>query len=162
MQLVDGKTYKARNGRTYVVEFKPAYGDEWVYPFYAVGGCSDECWTAEGAYCFGDESPHDLVEEVTPESLARAHCETQAASPPDAVNHPSHYNQHPSGVECITVTEHLPHNIGNVVKYLWRAGLKENAPTDQDYNKAVWYLLREMRRQGVKLTVAQEVIEGLR
>ena len=25
----------------------------------------------------------------------------------DVVNKPKHYNSHPSGVECITVTEHM-------------------------------------------------------
>ena len=41
----------------------------------------------------------------------------------DTVNHPAHYNTHPSGVECIEITEHFNFNIGNAIKYLWRAGL---------------------------------------
>ena len=80
----------------------------------------------------------------------------------DIVNHPSHYTSHPSGVECITLTEHMPFNIGHVFKYLWRAGLKDSAPTAEDYNKACWYLIREMKRQGVKLTVGAAEIEGAR
>jgi hypothetical protein len=59
----------------------------------------------------------------------------------DAVN-PSHYKSHPSGVECIDVVEYLGFNLGNAIKYLWRAGLKENAPTLQDFRKARWYLER--------------------
>lgn len=63
----------------------------------------------------------------------------------DAVNHPSHYNSHASGIECITVTEHMNFNIGNAVKYLWRAGLKsEDAITDLE--KARWYVEREIAR----------------
>jgi hypothetical protein len=46
----------------------------------------------------------------------------------DPVNHPSHYTSHPSGVECIVVVEHMTFNVGNAVKYLWRAGLKGAAP----------------------------------
>lgn len=42
----------------------------------------------------------------------------------EAVNHPSHYTQHPSGVECITIVQWFNFNIGNAIKYLWRAGLK--------------------------------------
>ena len=42
----------------------------------------------------------------------------------DNVNHPKHYNSHPSGVECIEITEYFNFNIGNAVKYCWRAGLK--------------------------------------
>lgn len=62
------------------------------------------------------------------------------------VNHPPHYTSHPSGIECITIVEHMPFNIGNAIKYLWRAGLKDNAPTVQDYEKAIWYVQREIGR----------------
>ena len=62
----------------------------------------------------------------------------------DAVN-PSHYKSHPSGVECIQVTEHMSFNLGNLVKYVWRAGLKTDDPLD-DLNKAKWYLDREIAR----------------
>jgi hypothetical protein len=62
----------------------------------------------------------------------------------DAVNHPSHYNSHPSGVECITVTEHFNFNIGNAIKYLWRAGLKDSMI--QDLKKAKFYVEREIER----------------
>lgn len=63
----------------------------------------------------------------------------------NAVDHPQHYNEHPSGIECIDVVEHMPFNLGNAVKYIWRAGLKSEDP-DQDLQKAVWYLERERRR----------------
>ena len=43
----------------------------------------------------------------------------------DPINHPHHCTQHPSGVECITITEHYNFNVGNAIKYLWRAGLKD-------------------------------------
>lgn len=79
----------------------------------------------------------------------------------DAVNHPRHYNLHPSGVECIDIIEHMPSNLSSVFRYLWRAGLKEKIP-DIDYNKAVWYLLREMKRVGVKLTVDQKHFDEAR
>jgi hypothetical protein len=64
----------------------------------------------------------------------------------DAVNHPSHYNSHPSGVECIEVTRHMTFNVGNAIKYLWRAGLKDRNPSTQDLKKAVWYLEDEIKR----------------
>lgn len=63
----------------------------------------------------------------------------------DIVNHPSHYTQHPSGVECITITEHFNFNVGNAIKYLWRAGLK-SAPIE-DLRKAAWYVQREIERR---------------
>lgn len=61
---------------------------------------------------------------------------------PDPVNHPSHYTEHPSGVECITVTEHMSFLRGNAMKYLWRAGSKGNEL--EDLKKARWYLDREI------------------
>lgn len=64
----------------------------------------------------------------------------------DPVNHPSHYTSHPSGVECITITRHMTFNIGNAIKYLWRNGLKDGAPSVQDLQKAVWYINDEIKR----------------
>jgi hypothetical protein len=63
----------------------------------------------------------------------------------EVVNHPSHYNSHPSGIECITVTEHMNFNVGNAVKYLWRVGLKSKDPIE-DLAKARWYIDREIQR----------------
>lgn len=63
----------------------------------------------------------------------------------EAVNHPRHYNASPSGVECITVVEHMSFNVGNAMKYLWRADEK-GAPV-QDLEKARWYVDREIERR---------------
>lgn len=62
----------------------------------------------------------------------------------DTVNHPPHYNKHPAGVECITVAEHFNFNIGNCIKYLWRAG--EKGSKLEDLSKARWYLDREIQK----------------
>ena len=64
----------------------------------------------------------------------------------DPVNHPSHYCDHPSGVECIEITEHMSFNLGNAVKYLWRAGNKDPGKKEQDLKKAMWYIDREIDR----------------
>lgn len=69
----------------------------------------------------------------------------QAQSADDPVNHPPHYTAHPSGVECIQITEHMNFNLGNAVKYIWRADLKADAI--EDLRKAAWYLDREIRRR---------------
>lgn len=61
------------------------------------------------------------------------------------VEHPKHYCDHPSGVECITITEHMNFNLGNAVKYIWRAALK--GKHRQDLEKAIWYLKRELKRE---------------
>ncbi|NKU18373.1 DUF3310 domain-containing protein [Rhodococcus hoagii] len=64
----------------------------------------------------------------------------------DAVNHPGHYTSHPSGVECIQITEHMSFCLGNAVKYIWRADLKGNEI--EDLRKARWYVDREIARLG--------------
>lgn len=64
--------------------------------------------------------------------------------PPESVDHPAHYTQHPSGVECIDITEQYNFNVGNAIKYLWRANLKDN--TVEDLQKARWYVDREIER----------------
>lgn len=71
----------------------------------------------------------------------------------DAVNHPSHYNSDPSGVECIEITRHRNFNIGAAFKYLWRAGLKEDSSLDnlekeiQDLEKAIFHIKDEISRK---------------
>jgi len=60
----------------------------------------------------------------------------------DMVNHPPHYTSHKSGVECIQITEHMGFNLGNCLKYVWRADLKNDAI--EDLKKARFYLDREI------------------
>ena len=82
----------------------------------------------------------------------------------DQVNHPKHYTSDPSGIECINITRHRNFNIGNAIKYLWRAGLKEDKDRKlidkqvEDLNKAVWYLVDEIHRLGGRCTVKTDSI----
>ena len=62
----------------------------------------------------------------------------------DAVNHPKHYTQHPSGVECIEITEHMGFTLGNAMKYIWRADFKNGV---EDLKKAKWYIEREIEKR---------------
>lgn len=73
----------------------------------------------------------------------------------DEVNHPKHYTCHPSGIECIQITEHMGFCLGNVVKYVWRADLKGGVV---DLEKARWYLDREIAKRKGSLPTA-EVLE---
>lgn len=72
----------------------------------------------------------------------------------DPVNHPSHYTSDPSGVECIEITRHRNFNVGNALKYLWRAGLKQDSDRSQldkqveDLRKAIFYIEDEIKRIG--------------
>ena len=62
----------------------------------------------------------------------------------DPVNHPKHYVSHPSGVECIEVTEHFNFNKGNAIKYIWRSA--DKGKEVEDLRKARWYIDREIAR----------------
>ena len=82
----------------------------------------------------------------------------------DNVNHPKHYTSDPSGIECIDVTRHRNFNVGNAIKYLWRAWLKIDADKSsinkqiEDLEKAVWYIVDEIHRLGGRCTVKTDSI----
>ena len=61
----------------------------------------------------------------------------------DEVNHPKHYNNHKSGIECISLTEHMSFCSGSAGKYLWRSDEKHATPV-VDLKKCVWYCDREL------------------
>lgn len=98
-----------------------------------------------------DECPFCKLEAGKTISVDKNMCCNSCGKPihklSDPVNHPNHYTQHPSGVECIQVAEHFPFNLGCVIKYIWRAGLKGDAL--EDLRKALFYLQREVKlREG--------------
>ena len=80
-----------------------------------------------------------------PEDIIAYRVEEGTPKPADPVNHPPHYTAHPSGVECIQVTEHMGFNLGNAVKYIWRCDSKKDAI--EDLKKARWYIDREITRR---------------
>ncbi len=59
------------------------------------------------------------------------------------INHPEHYLKE-SGFEVIDVIEawNLDFSLGNAVKYIARAGLKDPDKKKQDLDKAIWYIER--------------------
>lgn len=79
-------------------------------------------------------------------------CVARAEPRKDMVNHPAHYNSHPSGIECIDIVRHHNFNIGNAIKYLWRCGVKTEEGMDiqdkaiEDLQKAIFYIQDEIIR----------------
>lgn len=53
------------------------------------------------------------------------------------------------GVETIDVIEafELNFNLGNVIKYVLRAGKKQGEEKEKDLNKALFYISREIKRE---------------
>lgn len=75
------------------------------------------------------------------------------------VEHPHHYTAHASGVECIEITRHMNFNLGNAVKYIWRADLKGDAL--EDLRKARFYIEDEIaKRERAASARAPEAGEG--
>lgn len=66
------------------------------------------------------------------------------------VNHPNHYTQHPSGVECIDIALHMDFCLGCAFKYLWRYDHK--GKPKEDLEKCKWYLNKVQERGYVYLT----------
>jgi hypothetical protein len=62
----------------------------------------------------------------------------------DIINHPKHYNSHPSGIEAIEICRHMCFALGNVIKYVMRAPYKGSQL--EDLKKARWYLDDEIKR----------------
>ena len=108
--------------------------DEQVY-------CRSETRADKRVVCY------KLVEQCKPKDM-----EQKTEIKVDNVNHPAHYNSHPSGIECIEIARHHNFNIGNAIKYLWRAGLKSEKGMEdadkqvEDLRKAIFYINDEIER----------------
>lgn len=73
----------------------------------------------------------------------------------EKVNHPIHYNHHPSGVEAIDIIEHMNFCLGNAFKYIFRFNLKGGL---EDIDKAIWYLERQTKNPNtLRFDLPQEV-----
>ena len=113
-------------------EIKIEYGDKEGYilcadcPLRKSGKCPIECdgyddaWEAIQKYL--DEQP--------------TQCD-------DAVNHPSHYTRGKIEVADFIADQRLNFDRGNAVKYICRAGFKNNEI--EDLEKAIWYLNHELK-----------------
>lgn len=112
-----------------------------------------------GAFCipvmFTPEQTRDCfpgrydAEEAAPEIKAaklRTHIlslsnEKEITMRNEDINHPKHYAGYPASIECIDITRHLNFQLGNAVKYIWRAGKKGGLGKEiEDLKKAEWYL----------------------
>ncbi len=132
MKLELGKSYRTRDGeKVVIVSVDGGLGIH--YPF---NGDNNQTYREDGRMYSGQEDGIDLVALWEEEQIKISK---------EKVNHPVHYNKHPSGVECITITEHMGFNLGNAIKYIWRADLKGN--TIEDLEKAAWYIDREIKRR---------------
>lgn len=132
-----------------------------VQPITSYGECTHpnrKCERRKDGKCPDAQMAIQFCRNCSDEDLQKAdefakalpHAFKQIAEEKERVNHPKHY-QHPSGVECITIARHHDFNIGNALKYLFRAGLKQEqgiSPLDkqiEDLQKAAFYIQDEIK-----------------
>ena len=99
-------------------------------------------------YASADSAALWRVVDTQPEE---PHIPDEEVTPVEEVNHPDHYNGFSNNAEVIDISEHLSFNLGNVIKYVARAGRKVEVEASTDLRKAHWYLTRECQRLGVEL-----------
>ena len=124
-----GEVFEYEGKKCKCIEDTSELGDECIGCIFS-GGCSK----IETPLCTGDDREDGTAVKFIP------------IEEDSSVDHPSHYTSHPSGVECIDITKHHNFCIGNVIKYCWRAGLKEVSPKLEDLKKARKYLEFEIKR----------------
>ena len=74
----------------------------------------------------------------------------------DNVNHPPHYTwlKDKCGIEVIDITRHMGFCLGNAIKYILRAGHKQDASLTnnqkeiEDLKKAIWYINDRIKQLG--------------
>lgn len=80
---------------------------------------------------------------------------------PDMVNHPPHYTwlKEKCGIEVIDIVRHLDFCSGNAVKYLLRAGHKQDSSLSdiekeiEDLKKAIFYIsdrIKQLEKQEIQ------------
>jgi hypothetical protein len=62
----------------------------------------------------------------------------------DSVNNPKHYNSGKFEVIDIIEDQNLGFCLGNAIKYILRAGKKDESKTKEDLEKAIWYINRHI------------------
>lgn len=83
-----------------------------------------------------EDSKKEAVQVPTAEHMAKLYGNIEH----DAVNHPSHYTRGKIEVIDFIEDQQLPYHLGNVIKYIARAGYKGDKL--EDLKKARWYLDR--------------------
>lgn len=74
----------------------------------------------------------------------------------DNVNHPPHYTwlKDKCGIEVIDITRHMDFCLGNSIKYILRAGHKQEVSMSnkekeiEDLKKAIWYINDRIKQLG--------------
>lgn len=138
MRLEAGKFYRDHDCKKIgPMQHETGDGNDYFFIRHEAG-----TWNPDGSSYIPTYGRKALVAEWIEEETAE--WPLDAPQPADLVNHPPHYMNHPSGVECIQITEHMNFCRGNAVKYIWRAD--DKGDVIENLEKAKWYLEREIAR----------------
>lgn len=143
MKLEAGKVYRARGGHkieciaVWTKEVRgfqaTCYSEVFGLDDYALDGTISKCST----------NSFDLVEEwEEPERVVDSQGQKERGEVNDNVNHPKHYTSGKIEVIDFIEDQGLGFHLGNVVKYVARAGKKDPSKELEDLRKAQWYLSR--------------------
>ena len=86
------------------------------------------------------EKNYSLSELLVPELRITEGGKQEEKESCQQVDHPAHYNKGKIEVIDFIEDQQLGFALGNVVKYVCRAGSKPNEPVERDLQKAMWYL----------------------
>ena len=121
--LKSGANVHARDD--YALRMASEYGHDDVVQLLLAAGANVHAW-ADYALRMASLNGHVEAVKILTDWGARQKNQT----PPDQISHPTHYTAHPSGIECIEVTQHMGFCLGSAMKYIWRADLKGDAIAD--------------------------------
>lgn len=107
---------------------------------------------ANGSIISGGAAQQPVVPAVQPTTdreITRQPVHRETTRKKEAVNHPDHYGGKDNPYEVIKVIRawELSFSLGNVVKYVARAGKKDPAKRLEDLHKAMWYLQEEIANE---------------
>lgn len=105
-------------------------------PYYDIYGIPDKGYpeiTLSDGIAANPEKKEETEELINGNNIPIQEAEAPQFDP---ITKPKHYNSHPSGIECIEITQHHNYCIGNSIKYLWRQGLKDGESNIKDLMKA--------------------------
>lgn len=157
LTIREGGFYRTRDGRRVGPMAPGRDAGKTGYPWTEADRNRRGRWSDEGEdgeasagvkICGGDLIAEWTDAAPTPATDAATIQRVMEASAPaadDPVMHPAHYTSHPSGVECLTITRWMGFNLGNAVKYIWRADMKGAAI--EDLRKAAFYIADEIAKR---------------
>lgn len=91
----------------------------------------------------------EAIPQTEPQKVIQQPVHRELGRKKESVNHPDHYGGKDNPYEVIKVIRawELSFSLGNVIKYVARAGKKDPTRRLEDLHKAMWYLQEEITNE---------------